>query len=194
MWLISLLKVGRVVIGTLCSIIFSVRLLFLWLCKNYRGHWNLLILCHFDEDLGSTDRKPCMILLDSLHMGDPRRIEPSIRKFVLDIYKAEGFRWTKAMISQIPLLVPKVPQQKNTECGSFVLYFIHLFLQAAPENFSISDGYPYFMNQDWFTRGSFEQFCRNLDKQLLIQDDEANSDSLLFEKSWETDGIVVLDH
>ncbi|KAL9262165.1 hypothetical protein AKJ16_DCAP24079 [Drosera capensis] len=121
------------------------------------GHWNLLILFHFDEDLSSTDRKPCMILLDSLHMADPRRIEPSIRKFVLDVYKAEGYRWTKAMISQIPVLAPK-------------------------------------MNQGWFTRESFEQFCRNLDKQLLIQDDEANNDSLLFEKSWETDGIVVLNH
>lgn len=30
----------------------------------------------------------------------------------------------------------KVPQQRNSdECGSFVLYFVHLFLEGVPENF-----------------------------------------------------------
>lgn len=40
-----------------------------------------------------------------------------------------------------------MPQQRNgEECGIFVLYFINLFLQSAPENFSILKGYPYFVS------------------------------------------------
>lgn len=44
----------------------------------------------------------------------------------------------------------QVPQQRNGEdCGIFVLYFINLFLEGAPENFSIFEGYPYFVSS-WF--------------------------------------------
>ncbi|KAK4602495.1 hypothetical protein RGQ29_011515 [Quercus rubra] len=52
---------------------------------------------------------------------------------------------------QIPLLVPKVPQQRNgEECHSFVLYFINLFMESAPEDFS-TQHFPYFMKDNWFT-------------------------------------------
>ncbi|GMH01192.1 hypothetical protein Nepgr_003031 [Nepenthes gracilis] len=129
------------------------------------GHWSLLIFCHFGENLLSKSKRPCMLLLDSLEMANPRRLEPYIRKFVLDIYRAYGITDAEDVIFQIPLLVPKVPQQKNEECGSFVLYFINLFMKTAPETFSISEGYPYFMNQDWFTRESFELFCSKLETQ-----------------------------
>ncbi|KMZ58190.1 Sentrin-specific protease, partial [Zostera marina] len=40
-------------------------------------HWNLLILCHFDE-ISKVD-KPCMLLLDSLGTMGPERLEPDIR-------------------------------------------------------------------------------------------------------------------
>ncbi|CAN1292397.1 hypothetical protein LINPERPRIM_LOCUS21550 [Linum perenne] len=72
------------------------------------GHWNLLILCNLGESLDTeTAVRPCMLLLDSLENADPRRIEPSIRKFLLDIYKSEGRAETKQSIRKIPLLVPK---------------------------------------------------------------------------------------
>ncbi|CAK9141079.1 unnamed protein product [Ilex paraguariensis] len=127
-------------------------------------HWNLLILCHFGESLQSKTRTPCMLLLDSLRMANPKRLEPGIRRFVSDVYKAEDRPETKKMICKIPLLVPKVPQQQNgEECGKFVLYYINLFLESAPENFSISEGYPYFMKKDWFTHEGLECFCSRLD-------------------------------
>lgn len=44
-----------------------------------RKHWNLLILCHFDEILKTN--KPCMLLLDSLGKMGPGRLEPDIRRF-----------------------------------------------------------------------------------------------------------------
>ncbi|TXG51331.1 hypothetical protein EZV62_023855 [Acer yangbiense] len=110
------------------------------------GHWSLLIFCHFNENLQSNTKTPCMLLLDSLEMANPRRLEADIRKFVFDIYKAEDRPETRELISKIPLLVPKVPQQTNgEECGNFVLYFINLFVEGAPENFSI-DSYPYFVS------------------------------------------------
>ncbi|OMO68621.1 Peptidase C48, SUMO/Sentrin/Ubl1 [Corchorus olitorius] len=151
------------------------------------SHWNLLIFCNFGE-LGQSETQTCMLLLDSLQTSGPRRLEPAIRKFVLDIYKAEKRPDKKEVISQIPLLVPKVvilfcfntdsfymlfafvteanhlsqvPQQTNgKDCGSFVLYYIRLFMESAPENFSISGGYPYFMKETWFAAEDFDCFCK----------------------------------
>ncbi|XP_059442580.1 probable ubiquitin-like-specific protease 2A [Corylus avellana] len=125
-------------------------------------HWSLLIFCHFGESLQSKTRTPCMLLLDSLQMGNPRQVEPDIRKFVLDIYKAEGRPENEDFIHRIPLLVPKVPQQTNNEeCGRFVLYFSKLFVEGAPEDFRVED-YPYFMNENWFTPKGLESFCEKL--------------------------------
>ncbi|KAL2347003.1 hypothetical protein Fmac_001003 [Flemingia macrophylla] len=127
------------------------------------GHWSLLILCHFGESSQSTTRSRCMLLLDSLEMANPRRLEPEIRRFVLDIYKTEGRPETKHLVSQIPFLVPKVPQQRDgNECGFFVLYFIDLFLKLAPDNFSM-EGYPYFMKKDWFSSNCLDSFYERLD-------------------------------
>ncbi|KAK1315395.1 hypothetical protein QJS10_CPA06g01329 [Acorus calamus] len=121
------------------------------------GHWNLLILCDFGEI--SKSETPCMLLLDSLAMADPKRLEPEIRKFVLDIYCSEGQQDMKRVISKIPLVVPKVPQQKNgDECGLCVLYFIHRFIQMPPENRSIVKGDTYFMQEEWFRYKEWESF------------------------------------
>ncbi|CAN4123674.1 unnamed protein product [Withania somnifera] len=127
------------------------------------SHWSLLIFCHLGESLQSKARSPCMLLLDSLHMANPERFEPGIRKFVIDLFKAEQRPETKDQIRKIPLMIPKVPQQRNDEdCGNFVLYYINLFLESAPENFSISKGYPYFMTEDWFTLERLECFAHEL--------------------------------
>ncbi|KAJ9678484.1 hypothetical protein PVL29_020621 [Vitis rotundifolia] len=142
--------------------IFSKKYVFVPIvCWN---HWSLLILCHFGESLESKIRAPCMLLLDSLQMANPKRLEPNIRKFVFDIYKEEGRPESKQLITKIPMLVPKVPQQRNgEECGNFVLYFINLFMDGAPENFSVSEGYPYFMKKNWFGPEALEHFFRKLD-------------------------------
>ncbi|XP_073013618.1 probable ubiquitin-like-specific protease 2A [Typha latifolia] len=121
-------------------------------------HWSLLILCHFGEESSSKANGPCMLLLDSLQGTGPKRLEPDIRRFVLDIYKSQGWKENKEFISKIPLLIPKVPQQTNgEECGAFVLYFIYLFLQSAPDNFT-HEGYPYFLKEDWFSLEDLENF------------------------------------
>ncbi|KAH9720699.1 ULP PROTEASE domain-containing protein [Citrus sinensis] len=87
---------------------------------------------------------------------------PAKQRFVMDIYKAEERPETKELISRIPLLVPKVPQQRNgEECGNFVLYFINLFVEGAPENFNLED-YPYFMEKNWFTAEDLDCFCERL--------------------------------
>ncbi|XP_021908880.1 probable ubiquitin-like-specific protease 2A [Carica papaya] len=141
--------------------IFSKKYVFVPIvCWN---HWFLLIFCNFDESLESKTRRPCMLLLDSLARANPRRLEPDIRKFVFDIYESEGRSESKRLISQIPLLVPKVPQQRNgDECGNFVLYFINLFMKDAPEDFSI-ERFPYFMVRDWFDLEGLDGFCEMLD-------------------------------
>lgn len=116
------------------------------------GHWNLLILCHFGEDLSSEARTPCMLLLDSLKEADPNRLEPLIRKFLIDLHKEDGREDGDKIIAEIPLLVPEVPQQTNgNDCGVFLLHFVDKFLKQAPKNFSICEGcYPYFFTKNWF--------------------------------------------
>ncbi|KAL7151982.1 hypothetical protein ABFS83_04G067500 [Erythranthe nasuta] len=136
--------------------IFSKRYVFvpivLW------SHWSLLIFCNFG---GSS---PCMLLLDSLHTLGPLRLETLIRRLVLDIYETEDRPEDRDIVEKIPLLVPKVPQQRNgNECGVFVLYYINLFLESAPQSFSISSGYPYFMREDWFTEEELERFYDRLE-------------------------------
>uniref|UniRef100_A0A7N0UYN0 Ubiquitin-like protease family profile domain-containing protein n=1 Tax=Kalanchoe fedtschenkoi TaxID=63787 RepID=A0A7N0UYN0_KALFE len=127
------------------------------------GHWNLLILCHFDQNTESSTRRPCMLLLDSLENTGPRRYETEIRKFVFDVFQAMGRSETKKMLSKIPFVVPKVPQQiDDKECGKFVLYFIHLFMNNSPEVFEAPNGYPNFINEKWFDRGGYEDFCNQL--------------------------------
>ncbi|KAL3507128.1 hypothetical protein ACH5RR_032510 [Cinchona calisaya] len=131
------------------------------------SHWSLLILCNFGERPQSESRIPCMLLLDSLQTMNPRRLEPGIRKFVLDIHNVGERPGNKQSIRKIPLLIPQVPQQRNgEECGCFVLKYISLFLENAPENFSISDGYPYFMKEDWFTLEELDNFCKGLELNL----------------------------
>ncbi|KAF4348981.1 hypothetical protein F8388_010000 [Cannabis sativa] len=130
-------------------------------------HWSVLILCNFDESLESETRKPCMVLLDSLENTDPKRLERDIRKFVSAIFKAEGRTETEKSLRKIPLLIPKVPQQRSDwECGNFVLYFIKLFLDGAPENFSM-EGYPYFMERNWFSPEDLDSFCKGLHSELV---------------------------
>ncbi|XP_060194249.1 probable ubiquitin-like-specific protease 2B isoform X1 [Lycium barbarum] len=152
-------------------------------------HWSLLIFCHLGESLQSKARSPCMLLLDSLQTADPVRFEPGIRKFVIDLFKAEHRPETKDQIRKIPLMIPKVPQQRNDEdCGNFVLYYINLFLESAPENFSISEGYPYFMTEDWFTVERLECFFQELQSTAAST---ANSDACLLADGGD---VVCLDH
>ncbi|KMT16233.1 hypothetical protein BVRB_3g053900 isoform A [Beta vulgaris subsp. vulgaris] len=158
-------------------------------------HWSLLIFVHFGDSSDSESRTPCMLLLDSLENADPKRLEPEIRKFVVDIYKAEGRKEDKDVISRIPLLIPKVPQQRDDEeCGSYVLYFINLFMKLAPENFSTSQGYPYFMKKDWFDLESLEFFRDKLDKELSGKRPATNSDSgASRQRLRKKSGVILLD-
>ncbi|KAL1215851.1 Ubiquitin-like-specific protease 1D [Cardamine amara subsp. amara] len=142
--------------------IFSKKYVFLPIV--YWNHWNLLIFCNFGEALDSDNANTCMLFFDSLKATDSsQRIEPDIRKFVLELYRFEGRTEERSLVNAIPLYVPDVPQQTNdVECGSFVLYYIHRFIKDAPENFC-TDDLPYFMKEDWFSHDDLEKFCKNLD-------------------------------
>lgn len=132
-------------------------------------HWSLLILCNIGERRITKSKKRCMLLLDSFHKLDPSRLEPDIRRFVLDIFRLQGRKDKEESISEIPLLIPKVPQQNNgEECGMFVLYFIYRFLQSAPVNFNM-EGYPYFLTDDWFALEDVENFQKEINSFCVSQ-------------------------
>ncbi|XP_021739541.1 uncharacterized protein LOC110706189 [Chenopodium quinoa] len=129
-------------------------------------HWRLVIFCHFGEAISSKTRTRCILLLDSAETSADV-IGPVVRKLVFDIFKAEGRPESKDDIYQIPLKMPKVPQQTNDfDCGRFVLFFIKLFMDAAPENFSLSNGYPYFLTSNWFRPEHFDKFCNKLEEDI----------------------------
>ena len=55
--------------------------------------------------------------------------------------------WVVPLSIKLKTKLLQVPQQRNgEECGCYVLQYISLFIENAPENFSISDGYPYFVS------------------------------------------------
>ena len=90
------------------------------------------------------------------------RLAYYVFRFVVDIFRAEGKPENLNILKRIPLLVPKVPQQINDqECGNFVLYFINLFMENAPQNFSM-DSYPYFMEKNWFAFEALDCFIQKL--------------------------------
>ncbi|XP_011080477.1 ubiquitin-like protease 4 isoform X1 [Sesamum indicum] len=149
------------------------------------SHWSLLIFCHLGESRHSRTATPCMLLLDSLHAIGPTRLEPLIRRLLFDIFVSEEKLESKEQLKKIPLLIPKVPQQrKGEECGFYVLYYINLFLESAPQNFDISEGYPYFfplylqMKKDWFTAEGVESFCKRLDSFPVVSSDHDDSASV----------------
>ncbi|PIN22859.1 Ulp1 peptidase [Handroanthus impetiginosus] len=118
-----------------------------WDSVAARSHWFLLIFCHFGESPQSETKNRCMLLLDSLQDANSKQLEPGIRRFVFDIFKKEERPEKNELINKIPLLIPKVPQQKGgEECGFFVLYYIHLFLDKAPDIGSFSLGCPNFVS------------------------------------------------
>ncbi|KAI5661420.1 hypothetical protein M9H77_20743 [Catharanthus roseus] len=163
------------------------------------GHWSVLVLCHFGEEL--EDKAPSMLLLDSMQSAN-NGLQAEIRKhnvhkescfvlmirFVFDLCTLKKGEISIQTINKIPLLVPKVPQQRGSvECGWYCLLFIKLFIENAPEEFKV-DGFPYFiikndclmlnmgavemvlqMNMDWFSLEEFEEFRKVLcDKKVDV--------------------------
>ncbi|CAD6257261.1 unnamed protein product [Miscanthus lutarioriparius] len=132
------------------------------------GHWSLLILCHFDDANCSDIKKgPRMIVLDSLNTTDPTRLRSAIRKFIADIYKTEEREESKQFINNIRLEFPKVPQQNGDECGIYVLYFIHCFLQNKKlaevlENKRLEEDFTQLLDDGWFNPEELENFRKDI--------------------------------
>ncbi|KAG2327920.1 hypothetical protein Bca4012_036954 [Brassica carinata] len=147
--------------------IFSKEYVFLPIV--YWSHWTLLIFCNFGEHLDDDNDKTCMLFLDSLKTTETaQRLEPDIRKFVLDIFRIEGRREDSSLVDDIPLHAPDVPQQTNdVECGSFVLYYIHRFIESA-DSFNLNE-YPCFLKEDWFSHKDLEKFCNAFDSSGAIR-------------------------
>ncbi|XP_062197628.1 probable ubiquitin-like-specific protease 2B [Phragmites australis] len=132
------------------------------------GHWSLLVLCHFNETNYSDAKKgPRMILLDSLNTTDPTRLQSDIRRFIVDIYKTEEREESKQFINKIRLEFPKVPQQNGEDCGIYVLYFIHCFLQnknlvEVLQNKKLEEDFGKLFDDVWFNLEELENFRKDI--------------------------------
>ncbi|XP_057802042.1 ubiquitin-like-specific protease 2 isoform X2 [Salvia miltiorrhiza] len=135
------------------------------------SHWSLLIFCNLGQRLDSETNAPCMLLLDSLQAVDSKRLEPSIRRLLIDIYMSEERTESEKELLKIPLSIPDVPQQKRgDDCGFYVLYYIRLFIDSPLQRFTISEGYPKLMGKDWFTDEEVESFCKSLEALPAVSD------------------------
>ncbi|XP_047944100.1 uncharacterized protein LOC125190755 isoform X2 [Salvia hispanica] len=143
------------------------------------SHWSLLIMYNLGQSLDSETNAPCLLLLDSLQSMDPKRLEPSIRRLLIDIYESEGRTESKKELQKIPLWIPEVPQQKEgNECGFYVLYYIRHFIDSPLQSFNVSKGNPNMMGKDWFTDDQVEYFCKELEALPSVTDpDPASYDS-----------------
>ncbi|MQM04974.1 hypothetical protein Taro_037779 [Colocasia esculenta] len=136
------------------------------------NHWKLVVICNKgDNDI------PFLMLLDSLHMGEPTRLENELKNFLKIAYEGKEMRAVADELKVIDLYVPKVPQQKgSTECGFMVLYFIFRFILAAPTSFGTND-YPSFLTADWFSREEYEKFREGLQGKRIHIDARSASTS-----------------
>ncbi|MQL90921.1 hypothetical protein Taro_023523, partial [Colocasia esculenta] len=136
------------------------------------NHWQLVVICNKgDNDM------PFLMLLDSLHMGEPTRIENELKNFLKIAYEGKEMRAVADELKVIDLHVPKVPQQKgSTECGFMVLYFVFRFILAAPASFGTND-YPSFLTTDWFSREEYEKFREDLQGKKIHIDAQSASTS-----------------
>ncbi|KAB2020284.1 hypothetical protein ES319_D07G058500v1 [Gossypium barbadense] len=129
---------------------------------NQRASFTYLDCLWFSWYMDELFKEKVLVWISRKHIFTEKYVfVPILHWFLLDVYEAEKRPVTKQAISKIPLLIPKVPQQRNGEdCGRFVLYFISLFMESAPKNFSTTGGYPYFMKEDWFAPQDFDCFCK----------------------------------
>ncbi|GJZ35132.1 zinc finger, CCHC-type containing protein, partial [Tanacetum coccineum] len=77
------------------------------------------------------------------------------------IWKLKGFTYVDIRSGAA---ATKVPQQRdNEESELYALYYIKLFVETAPESFSTSSGYPYFMKINWFNSEGLDSFRKALE-------------------------------
>ncbi|MQL78429.1 hypothetical protein Taro_010851 [Colocasia esculenta] len=154
------------------------------------GHWNLLILCNLGNSFNN-NYSLCMILLDSLIISEPLKAEPKMRRRCI-IHRA---RWLVIVaFASIPLLVPKVPQQRDgEECGVFTLYYIYLFLKSAPATFSFTS-YPYFMTTTWFSYSEIDAFEQKIRKFADLSINDSPVISMPCEELEDEGDSTVKDH
>ncbi|KAG6414002.1 hypothetical protein SASPL_126718 [Salvia splendens] len=79
------------------------------------SHWSLLIMYNLGQSLDSETNAPCLLLLDSLQCRDPKRLEPSIRRLLIDIYESEERTESKKELQKIPLWIPEMGKDWFTD-------------------------------------------------------------------------------
>ncbi|MQL95695.1 hypothetical protein Taro_028367, partial [Colocasia esculenta] len=116
--------------------------------EHVENHWQLVVICNKgDNDMSF------LMLLDSLHMGEPTRIKNKLKNFLKIAYEGKEMRAVADELKVIDLHVPKVPQQKgSTECG-------------------------FMLTADWFSREEYEKFREDLQGKRIHIDARSASTS-----------------
>ncbi|XXG55768.1 hypothetical protein AAC387_Pa03g3364 [Persea americana] len=134
---------------------------------NYNLHWSLIVICHpgdiayfkgkclSDEVVSKAHKVPCILHMDSIK-GSHNGLKNLIQSYLWEEWKvrheepSEDISLKFLSLRFVPL---ELPQQENSfDCGLFLLHYVELFLEQAPNNFS-----PFkitklcnFLSKDWF--------------------------------------------
>uniref|UniRef100_A0A453HKS8 Ubiquitin-like protease family profile domain-containing protein n=1 Tax=Aegilops tauschii subsp. strangulata TaxID=200361 RepID=A0A453HKS8_AEGTS len=87
--------------------------------------------------------------------------------FIRGIYEIEEREESVHFIKKIRLEFPKVPQQNGEECGIYVLYFIHCFLQNGKlaqvlENKTLEEDFSQLFDDGTFDPEELENFRKDV--------------------------------
>eukprot|EP00850_Spirogloea_muscicola_P002154 SM000008S22243 [mRNA] locus=s8:607891:613126:+ [translate_table: standard] len=118
-------------------------------------HWSLAIICFPGADGTVSSSRPCLLHLDSLNAGhNATYIFRTLRSYLQSEWARQqdpkSRSPSKSPCEQLPSRTfnPKtlpgrrvtVPQQPNAyDCGCFLLHYVELFLQSAPQQFRPED-------------------------------------------------------
>ncbi|KAL9687369.1 hypothetical protein QQ045_031769 [Rhodiola kirilowii] len=138
---------------------------YIFIPVNSNLHWSLLVICNpgeiakFEDNNVNGKRKvPCILHMDSIK-GSHTGLKNHVQSYLWEEWKEKQNKATEEISSKffnLRFISLEVPQQQNSyDCGLFLLHYVELFLEEAPESFNPFHitKYSNFLNTDWFTPG-----------------------------------------
>uniref|UniRef100_A0A7N1A5E1 Ubiquitin-like protease family profile domain-containing protein n=1 Tax=Kalanchoe fedtschenkoi TaxID=63787 RepID=A0A7N1A5E1_KALFE len=138
---------------------------YIFIPVNSNLHWSLIVICHpgeiakFEDKNANINHKvPCILHMDSIK-GSHTGLKNHLQSYLWEEWKEKQNEETEEIYSKffnLRFISLEVPQQENSyDCGLFLLHYVELFLEEAPESFNPFQitKYSNFLNVNWFPPG-----------------------------------------
>lgn len=135
---------------------------YIFIPVNFNFHWSLIVICHpgevasfEDENVEKAHKVPCILHMDSIK-GTHSGLKNHIQSYLWEEWKEKQNKISEDISSKflnMRFISLELPQQENSfDCGLFLLHYVELFLEEAPDNFTPFKitKFSSFLNVDWF--------------------------------------------